>query len=75
VQVALDLSSAHNEHGRKAVQGRPGALQATRPRGHAWADLATAHRADTGHPSRICMRPGDTDNGLKLLCEGTAGTL
>ena len=73
MQVALGLSSAHNEYGRKAAQERPGALQTAGPWGHAWADLASAHRADTGHSSRIYMRSDDTDNGLKFLCEGTAG--
>ena len=73
VQVSLDLPDAHNEYGREAAQERPRALQAARPREHTWADLASAHRADTGHSSRIYMRSDDTDNGLKFLCEGTAG--
>ena len=73
VKVALGLSNAHNEYDRKASQELLGALQAARPGEHAWADLASAYHADTGHPNRIYMRPDETDNRLKHLCEGTAG--
>ena len=70
MQVAFGLFNAHSEDGRKAAQKR---LEAARPGGHAWADLASAHHADTGHSSRIYMQSDDTENGLKLLCEGPAG--
>ena len=63
-QIALDLSSAYNEHDRRASQGRLEALQAARPGGHAWADLASAHHVDTGHPSRTHTRHGGYTNGL-----------
>ena len=37
----------------KAAQERIEALQTARPGEHAWADLVSAHHADTGRPSRI----------------------
>ena len=58
---------------RRASQEQLEALQTARSGEKAWTDLASAHHADTGHPSRIYMRPGNTDNGTKFLCEGTAG--
>ena len=73
MHVALVLSNAQNEYDRMAAQERPGLLHAARPGEHAWAGLASALHADTGHISRTSARPDDTDNGPKLLREGTAG--